>query len=95
MTTDLAGPPHLQVRLFAGLREQAGWGERHLALHEPATPDAHNGAPPPTAAQLWQRLGLGPWPAGVRVAVNREFAEPGRILAAGDEVAYLPPITGG
>ncbi|MEB3264873.1 MAG: MoaD/ThiS family protein [Synechococcus sp.] len=90
-----ASPPPLTVRLFARLREQAGWGERQLALQEPADPGGGDGAPPPTASELWQRLGLGPWPAGVRVAVNREFAEPGRILKAGDEVAYLPPITGG
>lgn len=95
MGPETAGPPHLLVRLFAGLREQAGWGERHLALHEPADAGSGNGAPAPTASELWQRLGLGPWPAGVRVAVNRQFAEPDRILAAGDEVAYLPPITGG
>ncbi|QPN67433.1 MoaD/ThiS family protein [Synechococcus sp. CBW1006] len=95
MTTDPAGPPHLLVRLFAGVREQAGWGERQLTLHGPSAPGAGDGASPPTAAQLWQRLGLGPWPTGVRVAVNREFAEPGRVLAPGDEVAYLPPITGG
>ncbi len=49
--------PPLQVRLFARLREQAGWGERILALHTP-------GQPAPTAAQVWQQLRLGPWPRG-------------------------------
>ncbi|MFM7674159.1 MAG: MoaD/ThiS family protein [Synechococcus sp.] len=95
MAPDPADPPPLRVRLFAGLREQAGWAEQRLALHEPAQPSGGSEGPSPTAAQLWQRLGLGPWPPGVRVAVNHEFAEPGRVLAAGDEVAYLPPITGG
>ena len=31
----------------------------------------------------------------VRVAVNQEFARPDRRLAAGDEVAIFPPVTGG
>jgi len=34
-------------------------------------------------------------PAGVRVAINREFASPGQPLADGDELAFLPPISGG
>jgi len=34
-------------------------------------------------------------PALVRVAVNQEFARPDRRLAAGDEVAIFPPVTGG
>ncbi|MFY8147951.1 MAG: MoaD/ThiS family protein [Prochlorococcaceae cyanobacterium] len=80
--------PPLRVRLFARLREQAGWGERTLALHTP-------GQPAPTAALVWQQLRLGPWPEGVRVAVNQEFAAPHQPLQPGDEVAFLPPITGG
>ncbi|MBL8838140.1 MAG: molybdopterin converting factor subunit 1 [Alphaproteobacteria bacterium] len=34
-------------------------------------------------------------PKLVRVAVNQEFAKPDRRLAAGDEVAIFPPVTGG
>ena len=29
------------------------------------------------------------------VAVNREYAEAGRVLREGDEVALLPPVSGG
>lgn len=32
---------------------------------------------------------------GVRVAVNHAFASPDTRLQAGDEVAFLPPFTGG
>lgn len=78
----------LRVRLFARLREQAGWSERALALHTP-------GQPAPTAALVWRQLRLGPWPPGVRVAVNQEFGTPHQPLQPGDEVAFLPPITGG
>ena len=34
-------------------------------------------------------------PAVVRVAVNQEYVRPGHPLAAGDEVALFPPVTGG
>jgi molybdopterin synthase sulfur carrier subunit len=34
-------------------------------------------------------------PGVVRVAVNQEYARPDHPLAAGDEVALFPPVTGG
>jgi molybdopterin synthase sulfur carrier subunit len=87
----------VRVRLFAGLRERAGWGERLMPLDP--RPDAQR----TTAADLWRQLALdaGPGedsaelPATVRVAINQAFAAPGSPLAPGDEVAFLPPITGG
>jgi molybdopterin synthase sulfur carrier subunit len=79
------------VRLFAGLREQAGWGERHVPLR----PDE----PSPTPAELWRRLALGAvtgaLPSTIRVAVNQAFASPYAVLNPGDEVAFLPPTSGG
>ena len=69
------------VRLFAGLREQAGWSRREL-----------NAA---TVADVWPALGLGDEPAGLLYAVNREYAERERELADGDEVALIPPVSGG
>lgn len=76
----------LRVRLFAGLREEAGWQERTL-IHQ-------NGM---TAATVWTVLNLGGTapPATVRVAINHEFAALHTPLANGDEVAFLPPISGG
>jgi molybdopterin synthase sulfur carrier subunit len=77
------------VRLFAGLREQAGWGERRVPLR----PDEAA----PTPAELWRALGLGTGalPAPIRVAVNQAFASPDAALGPGDEVAFLPPTSGG
>ena len=69
------------VRLFAGLREQAGWSRRELEAA--------------TVADVWPALGLGEEPAGLLYAVNREYAERGRELADGDEVAVIPPVSGG
>jgi molybdopterin synthase sulfur carrier subunit len=95
--------PPLRVRLFAGLRERAGWGERLIPLD--ALPDGRRA----TAAALWRELALvaGPGdgggsgdggaglPATIRVAINQAFADPDSPLSPGDEVAFLPPITGG
>jgi len=72
------------VRLFAGLRERAGTGERRLELPEGSR-----------VADIWAPLGLGEQPAGLLYAVNREYAERDRPLADGDEVAVIPPVSGG
>jgi MoaE-MoaD fusion protein len=71
----------VRVRLFAGLREQAGWSERELEAA--------------TIAEVWPALGLGDEPDGLLYAVNREYAERDRELADGDEVALIPPVSGG
>ena len=74
------------VRLFAGLREQAGRGR--LELDDVAT-----------VADVWPRLGLtlglGDEPPGLLYAVNRAYVEPGHELRDGDEVAIIPPVSGG
>ena len=72
------------VRLFAGLREQAGTGRRELELPAEAT-----------LAAVWPALELGDEPAGLLYAVNRAYAERERPLADGDEVALIPPVSGG
>jgi MoaE-MoaD fusion protein len=72
------------VKLFAGLRERAGAGERQLELDAGAR-----------AGDVWSELGLGDEPAGLLYAVNREYAERARPLADGDEVALIPPVSGG
>jgi molybdopterin synthase catalytic subunit/molybdopterin converting factor small subunit len=70
------------VKLFAGLRERAGYAEREL--------DGLN-----RVGDVWPELGLGDEPEGLLYAVNREYAEPDRELADGDEVALIPPVSGG
>jgi MoaE-MoaD fusion protein len=71
----------VRVRLFAGLRERAGWSQREI--------DAA------TVADVWPALGLGEEPGGLLYAVNKEYAAPDRPLAEGDEVAVIPPVSGG
>jgi len=69
------------VRLFAGLRERAGWSQRELDVA--------------TVADVWQALDLGEEPEGLLYAVNREYADRERELRDGDEVALIPPVSGG
>ena len=70
------------VRLFAGLRERAGWSLRELGGVE-------------RVGDVWPALGLGDEPPGLLYAVNREYADADRLLAEGDEVAVIPPVSGG
>jgi len=72
------------VKLFAGLRERAGTAERTLELEDGAT-----------VADVWPRLGLGDEPPGLLYAVRREYADPDTALGDGDEVALIPPVSGG
>jgi molybdopterin synthase catalytic subunit/molybdopterin converting factor small subunit len=71
----------VRVRLFAGLRERAGWSQRDVEAS--------------TVADIWPALGLGDEPQGLLYAVNKEYADRARALADGDEVALIPPVSGG
>ena len=70
------------VRLFAGLRERAG--QSRLELEDVARVE-----------DVWGRLGLGDEPAGLVYALNREYVDRERELRDGDEVALIPPVSGG
>ncbi|HZR90787.1 MAG TPA: molybdenum cofactor biosynthesis protein MoaE [Gaiellaceae bacterium] len=72
------------VRLFAGLRERAGTATRELEL----TPGAR-------VADVWPALELGDEPAGLLYALNKQYAPADSTLADGDEVALIPPVSGG
>jgi molybdopterin synthase catalytic subunit/molybdopterin converting factor small subunit len=70
------------VRLFAGLRERAGTAR--LEVDDVAR-----------VGDVWARLGLGDEPGGLLYAVNRAYAGPDDALHDGDEVALIPPVSGG
>jgi molybdopterin synthase catalytic subunit len=80
----------VEVRLFAMLRERAGCDTVTVELPEGATVrDA--------IAAVGGERGLGDLIAAMPVvmAVNREYAAEGDTLAAGDELALIPPVSGG
>ena len=80
----------IRVLLFATLRQRAGAESLELDLPDDATAaDA--------LAALEQRDGLaeviGRLP--LRVAINREYVPDSTTLSAGDELAVIPPVSGG
>lgn len=77
------------VRLFGSLREAAGSRTIDVELPAGAKIEALREA---VAARLPSAAKLGPRAA---VAVNQQLASPGAVLADGDEVALLPPVSGG
>jgi molybdopterin synthase catalytic subunit len=72
---------NVRVRLFAGLRERAGWSQREV--------DASS------VGDVWAQLDMGDEPDGLLYAVNRRYAERDQPLQDGDEVALIPPVSGG
>ena len=72
----------ISVRLFAGLRERAG--SSHLDVELP------DGA---TVADLLAVMELAP--RSCVAAINREYADAGSRIGPGDEVALVPPVSGG
>jgi len=80
----------VHVRLFAILRERVGCDSLEIELGEGATvADAIErlSANEPLA-ELFARMPL-------LLAVNRTYAQPETVLRAGDELALVPPISGG
>jgi len=78
----------VRVLLFGILRELAGQQERDFTIDEGATV----GDVVVEAARLIPGTAL--WPS-IATAVNQEYAPRERLLAEGDVVALLPPVSGG
>lgn len=80
---------HVRIRLFARLREIAGASELARSVPEGST-----------AGDAWQTLaiefpGLADHTRSISVAVNEEYVRMNAALRDGDEVAFLPPVSGG
>lgn len=77
------------VRLFARLRDMAGTGELVRDVPGPAT-----------VQSIWAGLvaeipALAQYEKTMSVAVNAEYSRMGAAVQDGDEVAFLPPVSGG
>lgn len=83
----------INVKLFAQLRDKAGAGDVTINLADDQKPGA-------TVSQVWQALvavhpELAPFETSVSCAVNATYAKKHTHVNAGDEVAFLPPVSGG
>jgi molybdopterin synthase sulfur carrier subunit len=79
----------VRVRLFASLRETAGFAEALLELEDDAS-----------AEDAWRKLcdchpALAERRPSLAASVNRRYAAFGTLLAEGDEVVFIPPVSGG
>ena len=79
----------VKVRLFARLREIAGSPEFEREIADAAT-----------LASVWDQLAreypdMAPYRGSISAAVNAEYARMDAPLNDGDEVAFLPPVSGG
>jgi len=80
---------HVKVKLFAIFQEAFATDEMQINLD--------SGAP---VSQIFDRLvtqypNLEKWRSLTRYAINLNFAEPHTVLHDGDEVALIPPVSGG
>ena len=85
----MTGSGAVTVLLFAAAREAAGRGRLEVPHREGLT-----------ATEVWKDLetdspALAPLAGSVSVAVNHRFVPRDTVLAAGDELAFLPPVSGG
>jgi molybdopterin synthase sulfur carrier subunit len=75
----------IRVRYFASLRDRMGRGEDQIPSDSAST-----------VGEVWDRVSGGrPLPANLLLAVNMDYASPEQAVRDGDEVAFLPPVTGG
>ena len=80
---------NVNVKLFAIVKERAGAGELVLALPDGATVST-------AGRTLVQRFpALAEFEPRVAYAVNREYANRETVLREGDELALIPPVSGG
>jgi molybdopterin converting factor subunit 1 len=79
----------IRVKMFAMLRERSGAGEIELELPDGATVDDAIKAVAKKYAGLAEALGRTAW------AVNLAMVDRRKVLIDGDELALIPPVSGG
>lgn len=78
---------HLQ--LFSSARDLAGFQEKVVELKEPANADSI------IDLLVGTDLRFREWKGRLRLAVNLHYVSGNYPLADGDEVAVIPPVSGG
>ena len=89
MTQTRNGAITVTIRAFAIYRERLGRAALELDLPAGATVASA------LAALAEANPSVSPFVEHTLVAVNQEYAESGQPLAHGDEVALIPPVSGG
>lgn len=79
----------IHARLFARLREQAGTDSETVQVEPGSTVEDVYSALRRSHASLESNLDA------VRPAINQEFADWDAVVGQGDEVAFIPPVSGG
>ena len=79
------------VRFFASLREAVGAESMDLEVEEASLASVRERLATQLATQQFDALAA----EGVQVAVNQVLVAGDAALEAGDEIAFLPPVTGG
>lgn len=79
----------IRVLLFASLRDRAGTGSVDLALPEESTVKSAVAALAEKFPAMKDRLNR------VMFAVNQQYSDATTILKQGDELALIPPVSGG
>jgi sulfur-carrier protein len=79
----------IKVLLFASFREAAGISQSTVEI-----------APGAAISDVWEVLvdehpRLAPHSGTAAYAINGTYAKPGETVSDGDEVAFLPPVSGG
>ncbi len=79
----------VKVKLFAAFRDVVGTKEEDLDMPEGTTVDG-------LLDDYVRRFPtLGRYREHIILSVNREYGAPARVLREGDEVSFLPPVSGG
>jgi molybdopterin synthase catalytic subunit len=79
----------VKILLFASFREAAGMSQGTIEV-----------APSSTVRDVWEKLlieypRLAPHTGTAAYAINSAYAKPDEPVSEGDEVAFLPPVSGG
>lgn len=79
---------NVRVRFFAQMADDARASAAEFSLADGVTLSALKSA-------IAERFPALRWPPGTMLAINQEYASPEQPLRSGDEIAIIPPVSGG
>lgn len=83
----LSGPKKVRLHYFASLKEERGLAQEEMETLAPTAAHLYE--------QLRERFGFSLPQNSLRVAVNNELKAWNIVLCSGDDVVFLPPVSGG